>query len=105
MRFKITKKNWMRIHTYLSLFFLPACLIYVITGVGFIFDFKADAGANIYEFTISEIPPSRDAYNGRIKIQYHFIRANRYAILQEKPKSRAFDIYTWGNHHSNRGGS
>lgn len=61
MRFKITKKNWMRIHTYLSLFFLPACLIYVITGVGFIFGFKADAGTNIYEFTISEIPQDKEA--------------------------------------------
>lgn len=34
---------------------------YVITGVGFIFDFKADAGANIYEFTISEIPQDKEA--------------------------------------------
>lgn len=61
MRFKITKKNWMRIHTYLSIFFLTACLIYVIIGVGFIFGFKADAGANIYEFTISEIPQDKEA--------------------------------------------
>ena len=56
-RFKITKKNWMQIHTYLSLFFLPACLIYVITGVGHIFGYKVDADAKIYEFTISAIPP------------------------------------------------
>ncbi len=61
MRFKITKKNWIQIHTYLSIFFLTACLIYVITGVGFIFGFKADAGANIYEFTISEIPQGKEA--------------------------------------------
>lgn len=33
----MTKKHWMQIHTYLSLFFLPAMLIYVITGVGNIF--------------------------------------------------------------------
>ena len=56
-RFKITKKNWMQIHTYLSLFFLPACLIYAITGAGFIFGFRADAGATIYEFNIESIPP------------------------------------------------
>ena len=54
---KITKKNWMQIHTYLSLFFLPACLIYVITGVGYIFDFKVDADSKIYEFSIDEMPP------------------------------------------------
>lgn len=53
---KITKKNWMQIHTYLSLFFLPACLIYVITGVGHIFDFKVDADSKIYEFSIAEMP-------------------------------------------------
>ena len=60
-RFKITKKNWMQIHTYLSLFFLPACLIYVITGVGYIFDFNADADAKIYEFSIKAIPPKEQA--------------------------------------------
>ena len=54
---KITKKNWMQIHTYLSLFFLPTCLIYVITGVGYIFDFKVDADSKIYEFSIDEMPP------------------------------------------------
>ena len=30
-------------------------------SVGFIFDFKADAGTNIYEFTISEIPQDKEA--------------------------------------------
>ena len=92
---------------YLHKFYIPLLMV----GVFFIqskawdlsLTLKLMQGANIYEFTISEIPPSRDAYNGRIKIQYHFIRANRYAILQEKPKSRAFDIYTRWNHHSNRG--
>lgn len=39
------KKHWMKIHTYLSLFFLPMCLIYVLTGVGYIFDLKDSAGA------------------------------------------------------------
>lgn len=53
---KITKKNWMQIHTYLSLFFLPACLIYAITGTGFILGFRADAGATIHEFSIAEMP-------------------------------------------------
>ncbi|RDU64877.1 hypothetical protein CQA44_03855 [Helicobacter sp. MIT 14-3879] len=52
----MTNKNWMQIHTYLSLFFLPACVIYVITGVGYIFDIKENAGASIYEFSIKEPP-------------------------------------------------
>lgn len=58
---KITKKNWMQIHTYLSLFFLPACLIYAITGTGFILGFRADAGATIYEFSIKEMPEKGEA--------------------------------------------
>ena len=32
-------------------------MIYAIKGVGFIFDFKADAGATIHEFQIESIPP------------------------------------------------
>ena len=52
----IAKKDWMKIHTYLSLFFLPMCVIYVLTGIGYIFDFKDDAGAKIYEFTLPNTP-------------------------------------------------
>lgn len=48
----IAKKHWMQIHTYLSLFFLPAMLIYAITGIGYIFGFKDDAGATVHNFTI-----------------------------------------------------
>lgn len=52
----IAKKHWMKIHTYLSLFFLPMCLIYVLTGIGYIFDFKDSAGAKIYEFALPNAP-------------------------------------------------
>ena len=52
LRMLIAKKHWMQIHTYLSLFFLPAMLIYAITGIGYIFGFKDDAGATVQKFTI-----------------------------------------------------
>lgn len=29
----MNKKSWMWIHTYLSIFFLPAIVLYIITGV------------------------------------------------------------------------
>lgn len=52
----MAKKNWMKIHTYLSLFFLPMCLIYVLTGIGYIAGFKDSAGAKIHNI-ILESPP------------------------------------------------
>lgn len=52
----ISKKSWMNIHLYLSLFFLPMCLIYVLTGIGYIFDLKDSAGAKIYEFAVPNPP-------------------------------------------------
>ena len=59
MRFKlpkISKKGWMQIHTYLSLFFLPACLVYIISGVGYTFGYNVNAGRQIHDLNISEIP-------------------------------------------------
>ena len=52
----ISKKSWMNIHLYLSLFFLPMCAIYVLTGIGYIFDFKDDAGAKIVEISLPNAP-------------------------------------------------
>lgn len=53
---KITKKTWMQIHTTLSIFFLPMALLYVLTGVGYIFGYKDNAWANISEFNLPNIP-------------------------------------------------
>lgn len=36
----MNKKSWMWIHTYLSIFFLPAVLVYIITGVAAVFDME-----------------------------------------------------------------
>ncbi|RDU60577.1 PepSY domain-containing protein [Helicobacter sp. MIT 14-3879] len=53
---KITRKNWMQIHTYLSLFFLPAAMIYALTGALYIFDIREDAGATIHEYKLESAP-------------------------------------------------
>ena len=53
---KINKKRWMQIHTYLSLFFLPAALIYALTGVLYIFEIRQDSGAKILEFELESMP-------------------------------------------------
>ena len=50
------KKSWMKIHTYLSLFFLPFALVYAITGVGYICGFQQDSFANIYEIPLDSMP-------------------------------------------------
>ena len=72
----IAKKDWMKIHTYLSLFFLPMCLIYVLTGIGYIFDFKDTAGAKIYEFTLPNAPQKGEEANAMIEV----LRANNLKI-------------------------
>ncbi|RDU72865.1 hypothetical protein CQA66_02975 [Helicobacter aurati] len=53
---KITKKSWMQIHTYLSLFFLPAAITYALTGALYICNFKEDAWANISEYKLHSAP-------------------------------------------------
>lgn len=51
-----SKKTWMKVHTYLSLFFLPLAFIYAITGVGYIFDLRQDAGARVFELPLDSAP-------------------------------------------------
>ena len=50
------KKNWMQIHTYLSLFFLPVALIYALTGVLYIFEIRQDSGARIHTIPLESAP-------------------------------------------------
>lgn len=50
------KKSWMKIHTYLSLFFLPFALAYAITGVGYIFGLQQDSFAKVYEIPLDSAP-------------------------------------------------
>lgn len=52
----LNKKSWMQIHTYLSLFFLPAAFIYVLTGALYIFEIRQNSGADIYEFKLDSMP-------------------------------------------------
>ena len=56
----LNKKNWMQIHTYLSLFFLPAAFIYVLTGVLYIFEIRQNSGADRYEFKLDSMPQKGD---------------------------------------------
>ncbi len=50
----------MQIHLYLSLFFLPAALIYAITGVFYIFEIRQNSGANIIEIKLDSMPQKGD---------------------------------------------
>ena len=53
---KLHRKLWMQIHLYLSLFFLPAALIYAITGALYIFEIRQNAGATITEIALDSMP-------------------------------------------------
>lgn len=72
----IAKKDWMKIHLYLSLFFLPMCAIYVLTGIGYIFDLKDDAGAKITEIAIPN--PPQKGEEGAFMIE--ILKANNLKI-------------------------
>lgn len=53
---KIPKKFWIKLHTYLSLFFLPLALIYAITGVGYIYEIRQNSGAEIVKIPLESMP-------------------------------------------------
>lgn len=50
------KQTWMKVHLYLSLFFLPAALIYAITGSFYLFGIREEANATIHEIKIDSLP-------------------------------------------------
>lgn len=68
MKFEIKKKNWMQIHTYLSLFFLPVAVVYVLTGIGYIFDFDQDSGAEIHKIKLDSRPENGKESEEMIRI-------------------------------------
>lgn len=53
---KLHRKFWMQMHLYLSLFFLPAALIYAITGVLYIFEIRQNSGATIIDIPLDSMP-------------------------------------------------
>lgn len=56
----MSKSMWMKVHTYLSLFFLPAAIIYALTGALYIFNIRADSGANITEFEVQNVQKGKE---------------------------------------------
>lgn len=65
---KIPKKFWIKLHTYLSLFFLPLALIYAITGIGYIYDIRHDAGAQITKITLDSMPKKGEEKELMLKV-------------------------------------
>lgn len=112
------KKHWMKIHTYLSLFFLPMCLIYVLTGVGYIFDLKDSAGAKtqnlalvgeLNESDLSDLKLAESAIINTLKENNLKIPSNttlrsqkgnltmggiKYSVTLQKGKDGAFEVKT-----------
>lgn len=50
----------MKIHLYLSLFFLPAALIYAITGSLYLFNIREESNATIHEIKIEQLPKGQE---------------------------------------------
>lgn len=58
---KFNRKLWMQLHLYLSLFFLPAALIYAITGALFMFNINHHTGAVVTKIELESMPSQKDA--------------------------------------------
>lgn len=53
---KLGKQFWMKIHLYLSLFFLPVAFIYALTGALYIFEIRQNSGAKTWNFKLDSMP-------------------------------------------------
>ena len=73
---KFDKQLWMKIHTYLSLFFLTAAIIYALTGVLYIFEIRQNSGAQVWKYPIDSIPPKEQAS----EIILHTLKQNNLEI-------------------------
>ncbi|MDE7235590.1 hypothetical protein [Helicobacter japonicus] len=65
---KLHRKLWMQIHLYLSLFFLPAALIYAITGALYIFEIRQNSGATVIEIPLENLPQKGEEQDFILKI-------------------------------------
>lgn len=54
------KQNWMKLHLYLSLFFLPAALLYALTGALYLLHIREDYGATIHEISLPIIQKGQE---------------------------------------------
>ncbi|MGI0406449.1 hypothetical protein ACRE1S_03585 [Helicobacter himalayensis] len=55
-KFKFDKQLWMKIHLYLSIFFFPVALIYVLTGALYILEIRENADATTHTITLDSLP-------------------------------------------------
>ncbi len=56
----MSRQIWMKIHVYLSLFFLPAAFIYALTGALYLFGIRENFGANIHDFQIDSVTKGKE---------------------------------------------
>ena len=89
----ITKKTWMQLHTTLSIFFLPVALLYVITGVGYIFEFKDNAWASIDEFNLPNMPKKGEEK----EFILNFLNENGITIPKNTEIKMIKGVMTMGN--------
>ncbi|MDA3967679.1 MULTISPECIES: hypothetical protein [Helicobacter] len=93
MKKLISNKSWMKIHLYVSLFFIPMALIYAITGVGYIFDYRQNAGAEINKVAInSEINAEKIQ-----EIMLNTLKENNLAIPSNTEVRFAKGAHSMGN--------
>ncbi|MBZ7986361.1 PepSY-associated TM helix domain-containing protein [Campylobacter sp. Cr9] len=89
----ISNKTWMKIHLYLSLFFLPMALIYAVTGAFYIFGFKVNAGASVVSMKLNENINKENARDVMLKL----IKENNLKIPDNTELRFNKNTYVLGN--------
>lgn len=89
----LNNKTWMKIHLYLSLFFLPMALIYAITGAFYTFGFKVNAGANVVQIHLNEPITHKNAQEIMIKL----IKDNNLKMPENLQVRFSKNTYSMGN--------
>lgn len=88
----ISNKTWMKIHLYLSLFFLPMALIYAVTGAFYIFGYGVNAGANTLEIKIKD----EVNHNNAKDIMINLIKENNLKMPDDTSVKFARNTYSMG---------
>lgn len=88
-----SNKTWMKIHLYLSLFFLPMALIYAVTGAFYIFGFKTNAGASVVQIKLNETITHKNAQ----EIMIRLIKENNLKMPENLQVRFNKNVYSMGN--------
>ena len=93
MPVKLTSRFWMKIHLYISTFFLPVAMIYAVTGGLEIFGFHGSSREQTIEVTLDE--PLADDMDTRQAFVTNQLKKNSLPIPRGRPQTMRGQ-FVWG---------